>query len=900
MRNFLQNILIINKVQKINSICILKRNSNELFLHWSNLNENLDLELCGAKAKNLAKLYNLDFPVPNGGVLGNNAYIDFLETNGLKEYAYKLDSKELSSIYNDFFKEELKEFQKLIISSEFPKSIYKDIIEQLEKFNIKIPFAVRSSASSEDSKQASFAGIHKSYLNITKIEELTLYIKKCFASLWTIEALTYRKHNNFNIMEVVQNVVIMEMINPESSGVAFTCDMKSRKKENFVINANFGLGESIVNGEVEPDEYHIDTKEINLKILKVNIGSKESSVKYSYNSGVIKEKNKLKTQVLDNNQIIQLSYLLKRISETISYFDKLYDFEWAFDGNVFWILQVRPVTTTDIFDSFETDLISYGNIWSNANFKDILPNTISPISWSIISFVIQTMLKAPFKNSKLKQISNKQYVNIINGRLYFNLSLIQWEYYNEFGITPQELNKGMGGHQPEIDISVNNKNKTTHNLNKLNLLFNLMKKRLFAKTFFYLKKKEIKSYLKKDFSLRTDVDLLLELRKVLKKLNSFAQSAQEFNILAGTSYSLLSTFLEKTKKSSEFNITNSLLRNKGNIESAEYAHKLLKLANILRKDESSKKAFIKIKDFSNLNKVLNKESTFYKEFLEFLNNNGHRAISELDVRNERWRDNPEYLLKAIQQILLTPLEELNNLKRDNKDLLSEYSFSKKITINILLHIALKDSSNREKAKSILVGYLEPIRMILIELGKSFKSKNILKNDNDIFFCTIDDLVQIIEEKWTGENLKSIIIERKNRELVYNDKEIKDVYCTDNLYINNSKPPIKESNKNELRGLAISDGVAKGNVKIINSSSQIEEFKTGDILVAKSIDIGWLPIFLRASGIVLEVGGYLSHGAIVARELGIPAVVNIPNVVSKLSNKSNITVNGNHGTVFINE
>ncbi len=422
---------------------------------------NIPSKFIGGKAKNLSRLVNYGFKVPIGGVLSSDAYDHFLSENNLHETINNL--KESVNIENYLlYEEELSSIRNKILAGSFPINIRNEIVYSLEHSNISNkPLAIRSSITCEDSKDASFAGIFESFLNITGIDNILNNIKQCYASIWTIKSISYLIKMNLLDEEIKGSVIVMEMINAKSAGVAFSCDPQIGNSNTLVINANYGLGESVVGGLIEPDEYRLCYKYSHLRITKKKIGkkqgvyipAKDGGTKFiSLNSASNKDDYNFKSQnqVLDDSFITELALIVLRVHEVFGG-EEYQDIEWVYNGKSFFLVQVRPVT---VYANYTySSLKNKPQIWSNANFKEVMPEVHSHLSWNIIKDILETMLIAPIAACNYKFGEDFMRARLYNGRPYLNLSVLQWETFDAFGISPQEYNERIGGHQPEIKIT---------------------------------------------------------------------------------------------------------------------------------------------------------------------------------------------------------------------------------------------------------------------------------------------------------------------------------------------------------------------------------------------------------------------------------------------------------------
>lgn len=332
------------------------------FIKWfSELNKDSG-SVAGGKGANLAEIYNLKIPVPPGFVVTAQAYDYFIGKAGLdkqiRELLEKIDYEDTKQL-----DETTKKIRDLINNSKFPKEIEEEILEAYETLDDKgidiktgrsaheilkssaepIFIAVRSSATTEDLAEASFAGQQDSFVNIKGKNELLKHVKKCFASLFTSRATYYRNKKGFKHEQASLAVVVQKMVDSDKSGVIFSKD-PSQKNDNIIIESVFGLGEGVVSGRITPDKYTISSE---LEILNKKIADKKIAITRDSggNNEIIKLKEeKSKSQVLKDYEIKKLAEFALKLEE---HFQKPQDIEFAIEGEEIFIVQTRPITTIE-------------------------------------------------------------------------------------------------------------------------------------------------------------------------------------------------------------------------------------------------------------------------------------------------------------------------------------------------------------------------------------------------------------------------------------------------------------------------------------------------------------------------------------------------------------------------
>jgi pyruvate,water dikinase len=864
-------------------------------------------ESVGGKGWNLGRLDRYGFKVPVGGVIAVEAYRNFIKENNLQEATEKIaQSVSLDNISEREIEERLFLIQQKINAGSISSHIQKELIWNLNNLEIQEKsLAIRSSATTEDASGTSFAGIHESFLNVRGIDNILRTIKKCYASLWTIRAVAYRRKMDIKDCEVLPAVVIMEMVEAKAAGVGFTCDPRSGREDLIVISANFGLGESVVSGVVESDEYRLRLDYLP-EIKKKRIGSKEGMTVFGKNGGTefVKHKEPIAGQAISDRNIIKLGFLILRVFEALGRGEQHQDLEWVFDGNEFFLVQARPVTAIPRHTCAEIKELP--EIWSNANFRDASPIAQSNLNWSLVKHSLTTILQSPFQIVGYQIPPAIRFVRLFQGRPYFNLSLQQWLLYDALGLSPRKTNDSLGGQLPEITIDGKKPYAGVKGLKRigrmLKFLLAISKTKRQSKKYFSEFSKYTGDLLKKDFRNYTNEDFIKTISANAKVATEFGPPFLLLCSSAVSSYMMLVSALEKHFPGKGNAMTNAIMAGCGDITSAQHGYRLLEVAEIAHNDAAARD-FFAAKSFTPLlwEKDLPGNSLFRQSFRAFLTEYGHRGIYEAEVMNPRWREDPTYLLNIIRSTMDTA--DLNSIKAGQKEkadkawqlIKQKLPLYHRLLVKGYLKQALKGAELREMAKSVYVKLYEPGRMIYLEIGRRLAERGILENQTDIYYCVLGEIFSIILRYWDGNGLAVLVAERKIR------RKAMEAFSPPDLIIDDAPKfaePVTCNSGNELIGLGVAAGRASGTAKLIYHPDNGEKLQAREVLVAPSTDPGWTPLFLRASAIVMETGGFLSHGAIVAREYGIPAVINIPGIMRMVKDSQLITVDGDEGREYL--
>lgn len=876
---------------------------NSFFLNWPEAFDS-GAEVVGGKGWNLGRLDRYGFRLPFGGVLTAEAYRRFVELNNLHTKLTEIaDTMTINTIAEKETGEKLARLREVILQGRIPEQIRTELEAGLLTLGIlDEPVAVRSSASAEDSLNASFAGIHDSFLNVQGIENIISAVKGCYASLWTERAVGYRRKMGISDSEVLPSVVIMEMVNAEASGIAFTCDPRTGREDVITVNANFGLGESVVAGSIDPDRYCLHNSGQLLKIGSITIGRKEGLTVLTEGGGTQFKNNvqTVQTQVLSNENIIKLGYLILRVFGALGQEQVHQDVEWVFDGHDFVLVQARPVTVLPRYTFPEIQ--DQPDIWSNSNLKDTVPIVSSTLNNSF-AWAADIALTAPFQEVGYPVPEGLRFIRSFQGRGYLNMAAFQWVLYDSIGFQPADLNKTYGGHEPEIRISEEQSMskiiRRKFTLLKTGRKMSITKKN--AEGSFSRVRQQAETLLNKDYAKFLTNDFFDLLSQVEQALMDFLP-VFSYICMSGTFPNLMLTkVLEKSFPDIGNGLANALLAGAAKITSAEHGYRLVELAEMARNDPDAK-TFFSAPEYEPLawEKELPDASAFKREFRKFLDDYGHRAVYEMDLINPRWREDPTYLLNIIRSTLETSdIGKIRHSQREKREKawaeVKKLPFYRRWLIKSLVKQIEKSVEMREMAKSLMISLYEPVRNSVQELGRRFMDRGILKDQADIYHCTLAEIISVISGYWDGKGLDILVSERK-----ITRQELADVSPPD--FIIGETPQFAKHeihfDGNAIRGLGVAAGKASGAARLITHPHEAEKLQPGDVLVAPSTDPGWTPLFLKVSGIVMETGGFLAHGAIVAREYGVPAVVNIPGVMKIIKDGQKIVVDGDAGKVYL--
>ena len=743
-------------------------------------------------------------------------------------------------------------------------------------------YAVRSSAVGEDGSGNSFAGQMESYLYV-KPEEIKSRIVDVINSANSDRIKFYREQNGLKNEEIKVGVIIQEMINSDVSGVAFSSNPTTGNRNEIVISSVFGLGEGLVSGELNADTFSVKENEITKNIV-------EKPYKIAFD----KEKGYGTKQIKNNNPSIpsltdeQIKEIAKEVKRIVKIYEKPQDIEWAYEGNKLYILQARPITTLEnLPDKSQQEVI-----WDNSNIIESYSGVTTPLTFSFIKDVYtevykQFLLIMGVEQELIEENSDIfQMLGLIEGRVYYNL--LNW--YRLLRLMPgYEINAGfmesmMGVKQklnqiPKVKPSKKNKYLRLANLVK-SLIINLFKLPKDIEKFYEHINSTLSPYENGKLEGKNSNELVEIYFELESKLMKKWQAPLVNDFYAMIFYGLLKKSLSKIDPNGT--LQNDLLTGETGIISTEPIKRIKLISNKICKGENVD-----------------------KDIEEFIQKFGNRCIGELKLETITYKQDPTLLQFIINSYVKQGIIDLEKESEHEQEIRrnAEKIVKEKIK-NPFFDFILKNArlrvKNRENLRFERTRLFGLVREIFLELGKNFAYENIIENKRDIFYLTKEEIFNYVRGTSVDIDFKTLINNRKEEFRNFETKHPADRFSTYGIVYTANDYTSKETStsiKGDLSGIGACAGIVRAKVKIVHSVAESEGLE-GCIMVAERTDPGWVPLFPISKGILVERGSILSHSAIVAREMGIPAIVGINNLLSSLNDGDEVEMDGAAGTIRI--
>jgi pyruvate,water dikinase len=835
--------------------------------------EEATLDLAGGKGASLARLAAAGLPVPDGFLLTTAAYRRVVEAGDLQpRIVAALDNPDAETIIRGLF-----------TSATIPDDVLSAIYAGYASLGSESPsvaVAVRSSATAEDLPGFSFAGQQDTFLNLRGERDVVEAIRRCWGSLWTTRAISYRKRAGIAAADVSLAVVVQLLVPADAAGVLFTVDPVSGGRDQMVINAAWGLGESLVGGHVTPDTLVVDRQ--SGAIVRQSVGDKSVMTVLTetgtHEVSVPPERRQLPALMPEPAR--ELSQLGRRIE---ALYGQPMDIEWALQRGRMAILQARPITAL-MNDGEWNDSLGRDFLWTSANLGEAVPDVMTPATWSLFLRFLHGAMQANF-TAGFSPVGN------IGGRLYMNLSLTATQasiifmsrstlvglLEQAFGRIPDDLEI------PRIPIS----------------RWEVMRDLLPAGVRLQFR---VRRNLQRFDQVVASVPGRVEV--ALQHIEAVAKPEQLRLVWFAELAPLLddaSAMLEAATRRD----SGALLRARRSVS---------KLVGEADADVLVSGSSTSGSNLASLEPLLGLERVERGELSReaYARRYGHRGPHEFEVSIPRPAEDPEWIDRQIDGLRAAPvgvsalLEQRRAAAAAAWERLAELHPKELERVRKEVERARWGFRSREAARSEVVRVFWPLRTFYLRAG------TLLSRGDDVFFLSSAELLRVLGGDATP------LAEVGRRRAAYARYSALPPYPvlirgpfdpfawaadpnrrTDLYDARASRTPSATVQQDDvLVGFPGAPGKVEGIARVLTSPEEGAALRPGDILVTTVTNVGWTPIFPRAGAIITDVGAPLSHAAIVARELGIPAVVGTGTATQRIRSGQHVRVDGAAGTVTL--
>lgn len=772
-------------------------------------------------------------------------------------------------------------------------------------------FSVRSSAVDEDGMDHSFAGQFETYLFVSKAN-LPEKVKSVWKSANSERVRTYREQNGLQTHQKIA-VIIQEMIDADVSGVGFGFNPVSGNRTQKIINSVYGLGEGLVSGELNADQFCITNAAIESKIV-----AKTHAFKFKPGGGTeIREllSDQQREASLNETQLITISSIL---SNLFTHFGTYQDIEFAIKDDTIYLLQTRPITTVSSLPDVSSEYI----IWDNSNIIESYPGISSPFTFSFINPVYEAVYRqfAALMGVKQKDIDKNGFIfenmlGYLHGRVYYNL--LSW--YKALALLPgyslnAEFMERMMGVKQRFELKDSQKHSRFREYLRIVrmgsiLLKNMIQLPRMKRSFVSDFNRTMETYNSIAFDELASFEIMLLFSEFEQTLLKKWKAPLVNDFFAMIYFGVLQKLVVKYNLPDSGTVHNDLIASSNDIISTQPIIRSLELAELIQNDADLKSLFLEHSSSEIWNELNTMENMVSRKIEEYILLFGNRCVGELKLETITYREDPLAFITVLKSYVKqgATSKSFNSNDQNLRKIAEEKSKEalrgkvfKRLIFNFFLKRARKTVSDRENLRFERTRAFGMIRTMTNAIGLKFQAENAIENSRDIYYLTKNEIFDYIKGTSIHRDLKALIHLRKTEKLQFEEEQLAErietfgIVNSGNSFQHKHEQAITDG---DISGIPCCAGIVRARVQIIHHPSEIESLN-GDILVTSSTDPGWVLLFPTASGILVERGSLLSHSAIVSREMGKPCIVGISNLLNQLNTGDVVEMDGSTGKVRI--
>jgi pyruvate,water dikinase len=746
-------------------------------------------------------------------------------------------------------------------------------------------FAVRSSGVGEDGPVQSFAGIHETLLNVPR-SELAAAVATCRASARAPRAYAYRRATGLDTASIEIGVLIQRMVQPTVSGVGFTVNPLTGQPDEIVINAARGLGEALVSGAIDPDEYIVRKGTGELLLRRTGDGS----------NGI---------PAMQDGDIAALAVLLREIE---AHYGAPQDVEWCCNDGGLWIVQSRPVTGTRPANAFDIE-------WTRANLAEVMPDLTSPQALAVFEDLLDAAQKLNLGRLAAPADELGPLIKTFAGRPYFNLSQLR-HVSRKGGMAPATMLRSLG-HAEAISAEdeIAPRLAAGDVVRLLPDIARLAWRHLRAASI-------VRATLARCADALTDAKAVDTSRltdaELFTVMNGWRQTGatemQTVLLLAGVTFHErpVRQICDRVGFPFEHLIYPQLAAGERSV-SSQQAFDLVALADKARKDSHVRRIVAEVRpdDYQQLRASL--EGTEFLAALDrFLENYGHRGRYESDWALPRLHEDPTPIFQAIRAHLLDdapPANDQEEARRERAAAAAWTAFIAKLSwwqrqvtlprVRRAVATIKRYYVWRERVRSDFIRVLAEVRRWHLALADRYVERGWLDSRDDYFLVQLTEIGAVIDGTVPPETLRTIAAARRAEQERYRPLRMPLFMRESDLHRlvrASSVSGVAEADGESLTGMPVSGGCVEADVVVVRDPADFERMTRGAILVAPATDPSWTPLFTLASGVIVEVGGVLSHASTIAREFGLPAIANVKNATRRLKTGERVRLDAMSGRI----
>ena len=815
------------------------------------ISDSVSPEQIGNKGFVLRELARNNFRVPQTAFLTAEAFAVFLHENSalLK--------------FNELKEQDLSDWRQVVLTGDLPIQLKDELALACQRFRQAgvNTLAVRSSGLLEDSRSDSFAGQYRSELNVPcEPEALEQAVRRVWQSLCSPAALGYFQKKGLDANKAGMAVILQEMIRPDWAGVAFSVHPVSGDPDQMLVEYVAELGDKLMDGQQTPTQVAIQKRDGKI-IDRAHFDAPDF-----------------------------LQQLVRKVAQMEQDFGYPVDVEWAVTGDIIYFLQMRAITTV-------TAPTEQPELWTDENVGEVIPDIVTPLSWSILDGVTNRGFRWFLRRIALRFPVDVKLFDTYKGKVYFNRTAFE-RLMQRFYLRQAVKENGLAGARVASHLLQMVASFAAILLLNVRLPFKI--------------KRHIKNSDRALTRLRWRAD---------QESSSFGQKIGELiayqkhtmalhisgTVFAEVFYQLLKKITELWVRPETDLTSDNLLIGASGLVSAQNAQALWRLAKEIRACTACRQILLEAENARQFEERLEREeqgAEILAQWQAYFARYGHGALHEFELYYPRWWEDKSFILHTLKEYVgkgegAHPLaqhqkkaeQRAQNIGRARAVL----SFAKRILFDYLLKKTQFYATHREELKQRLLIAHSELKKYLLAIGREWKSLSAVDQPDDVFFCTWPEIEAVLSVSAQASAWRAAIRERKKQRAAFEQADHpKKLHRIGDRWF--PLPGEQGNVVSGLRGIGCSAGTIEGRANVILTPEEFDQMQPGDVLITKATNPGWSPLFLMAGAVVTEIGGALSHAAIIAREYGIPMVAAVPDVCRKVRTGQWVRVNGSQGTV----
>jgi phosphohistidine swiveling domain-containing protein len=775
--------------------------------------------------------------------------------------------------------------------------------------------AVRSSAIEEDGTLNSFAGQLETFLFVSA-GEVPQKIAAIWRSAFSARVFAYRLGRGIGGAPRAPAVLVQQMVNPQCAGVAFGADPVTGQRGIAVVNALYGLGTALVSGECDADVFHVDREGCVVRghVARKTIAHCFDAAAPDRISPVAVENQRADKAALTDEQIVAVAALARRAGRLLG---RPQDIEWAIENGELYLLQSRPITALASMPDPDGARI----LWDNSNIVESYGGVTTPLTFSFARKAytevyrrFSLIMGVPDRVVGANAPTFANMLGLIQGRVYYNL--MSW--YRVLALLPGFranrcfMEQMMGVKETLPEAAVNRLQAGAGDGSAARWLQFIPMLAALVRSHFTLESRTraFNERLERALAapqpaleeMRAD-ELVAHYRTVESELLTRWDAPLVNDFLCMVFFGVLKKLCRAWCNDRDGTLQNDLLRGESGMVSAEPAQRLVELARIAT-ERPGFPALLREGSLPEILDAVEHFPEFNKPYRAYLERFGERCLDELKLESETLHDDPLVLLRAVGACAQrsNPVTARSAAPSTAQGARDDWcaGWLRRRVFNWVLRHARARVRERENLRFARTRVFGRVRRIFIEFGKRFEEAGLLETPRDVFYLEVDEVLGFVEGTVTSANLAGLAALRKQEFGRYHAMTAPPSRFETRGMVNHAQAAsrsdavVPRPGGEQLQGLGCSSGVVRGPVRVVRDPRAVK--LNGEILVAERTDPGWVTLFPSASGLLVERGSLLSHSAIVARELALPAIVALTGVTRWLKDGDWVEFDGATGIV----